>query len=326
MIVRSTLIVIVAVILMVGVGSSTTRAHGRVARLVAARVPVARVVASHRDKARRVAQHILGEVQLPGRAMISPPRLAGRGQFLERPITMIFVADQVDTHRFWTTNAPPTEVLSTIRAHLPSRVRSSGAGYGGDARFVTFVYPPDPSTPILTRQLAVSAVQSGGRTIVRVDAEVRFAAPRLPSQEVPAPAHVVDVARSGARHPGSSPPPKIRTEAARTVTRRALVLRIITLVNSLPLAGNEYGVFFSCPIELVGDPTDTLTFRASPGSRPLAVLTMAADTPATIDPCAGETLKLGPRTLGLAEGGRILHAIGAILHIKLASQGAVGLR
>lgn len=245
--------------------------------------------------------------------------LTGRGQALARPIAMIFVADQVDVHRFWTTSATRGDVLSSVGAHLPAGVKQQGAGYGGDASFTTFVFPKAASPTIAMRQLAVTAVRSGDRTIVRVDAEVEFRAPRLADQDVPPSARVLDIVKTGARHPGRSAHPKLQIELARTITRPVLVGRIAALVNALPLSGNERGIAFSCPALPVGSPVDTFTFRARTGSPPLAVVTIAADTPATIDPCANETLRLGQRTRGLEDGGAMLERTAAILHLKLAT-------
>jgi hypothetical protein len=282
-------------------------------------VAVPRLITAHRARAIRAAQAMLADAVLPNGSMVSAPQLTGRGQALARPISMIFVADQVDVHRFWTTSATSVDVLSSIAAHLPTRARQQGAGYGGDESFTTFVFPKVASPTIAARQLAVTTVRSDDRTVVRVDAEVEFRAPRLPRQDVPPTARALDVVKTGARHPGHSAHPKIRTELARTITRPALVRRIAALANALPLSGNDRGIAFSCPALLVGSPVDTFRFRARAGSPPLAVVTIAADAPATIDPCANETLKLGQRTLGLEDGGLLLERAAAILHLKLAT-------
>ena len=262
---------------------------------------------------------MLADVVLPSGSALSRPRLAGRNQPLARPSAMIFVADQVDVRRFWTTSAGGPEVLSSIAAHLPAHVKRQATGYTSGEIFTTYLFPKAASPTIAIHQLAVTTVRSGKRTVVRVDAEVEFRAPRLPRQDVPPSARVLDLTKAGARHPGLSSHPKIRTELARTITRPALVRRIAALANALPLEGNERGVAFSCPEQPTGFPVDTFTFRARAGGRPLAVITMNADTPAAIDPCADEQLKLGRRTLGLQDGGVLLRRVAAILHLRLGA-------
>lgn len=313
---------------LIAVGVSGLMVAGAVAAAVApvsggadratahAEAAVPKVIAADRARARQAAQAMLADVVLPSGSTVVAPRLTGLGQPLARPIAMIFVADQVDVHRFWTTSATSADVLSSIAAHLPARVTQQGTGYAGDERSTTFVFAKAASRAIVTRQLAVTAVRSDDQTVVRVDAEVEFRAPRPRSKDVPASARVLDVVKTGARNPGHSAHPTIETELARTVTRPTLVHRIAALVDALPLGGNERGAAFSCPGQLVGAPVDTFTFRARADHPPLAVVTISADAPATIDPCAGQTLKLGHRTLGLEDGGTLLKRAAAILHLK----------
>jgi hypothetical protein len=146
----------------------------------------------------------------------------------------------------------------------------------------------------------------GEITAVRVDALVRYRAPRLPSQLVSAAARVLQVTSRG---DGRSP-------AVDLTVRGARVRRVAPLIDALPITAPVHGQL-ACPF-IPASPIDTFVFRTTVGGPVLARLTAPSDVPTLASPCSSIPLTLrGHRSLQLLEGGQMLHGARTILGVAL---------
>lgn len=284
-----------------------------VAGLLAAAVAVSaaspvQVTRAHRRVAVRVADQLLTSVVLPPGVTKVSAEPVGDAHQLASPMFGGFFAAEIDRHAFWTTSAAPDAVIASFNAHLPGGAKPLGSGSGGGSVFAAYVLGPAAHsfTPGF-RQVVVDAVTlANGTTGVRADAEVRYVAPRLASQQVPGNARVLEVTK---RSQGSAPVISV------TITRHSEVRRIAAMVNALPFAGKFSGSF-SCPY--FGDPVDTFTFRADPRGRVLARVSESAYTPAEASPCALTSLSIrGHHEPGLMDGGVLLRQAGSLLGLRL---------
>jgi hypothetical protein len=287
------------------------------AAVVAAAATPAQVLHANQTAAVRAADQMLGDVVLPAGSDGTPGEPAGDEHQLARSMELSIYRAEVDRHQFWTTTASPSAVIASFEADLPAGAKWSSDGSAGTSMFATYSLPTADAPALGPRTLTVDAVQlSDGNTGVRADAEVRYAAPRLPAQRVPAQAHLLEVTMANYH---SSPLLSL------TVTDRAQVRRIARIVDGLPFVASFRGVAFSCPAMLLA-PLDTFTFRASPGGPALARVTEPANQPTTAGPCFITTLSIrGHREPGLLEGGTLLRQAGAILGVKLTTQGGTGI-
>jgi len=277
-----------------------------------------RVLHANRKAAGAAAERLLGEVVLPADATEVPSEPAGDAHQLGRAMQLSFFDAQVDRHEFWTTTASPSAVIASVEVHLPAGAKWTGSGYSGTSMFVSYSLPALGGPGLGPRTLAVNAVKlTDGATGVRADATVRYSAPRLRGQRVPARARVLEITMTRARF-GPSPPPKL--ESPLVVTRRSDVRRIAAIVDGLPFVASLRGVAISCPAILPA-PIVTFTFRAAPTSPALATVSEAANTPAQAEPCFTTALTIrGHREPGLLAGGKLLRQAGAILGVKLTSR------
>jgi hypothetical protein len=276
----------------------------------------AQVQRANRQGAMTAAEQLLGEVVLPAGATEIPTEPAGDAHQLGRSNELSFFAAEVDRHEFWTTTSSPDAVVASIEAHLPAGARATGSGYSGTTVFASYSLPAVGGPALGPRSLAVNAVKlTDGSTGVRADAAVRYAAPRLPTQRVPAGARVLEITMT--RSPfGPSP----SLESPLVITKRSEVGRIASLVDSLPFEASLRGVAISCPA-IMPAPIVTFMFRAGPAEPVLATVREAADTPESAEPCFTTTLTIrGHRQPGLLEGARLLRQAGAILGVNLTTR------
>jgi hypothetical protein len=268
------------------------------------------VTTAHRRVAVRVANQLLANVVLPPGATKVSAEPAGDAHRLASPMFGGFFAAEIDRHAFWTTSAAPDAVIASFNAHLPGGAKPLGSGSGSGSVFAAYVLGPaaHPFTPGF-RQVVVDAVTlANGTTGVRADAEVRYIAPRPPSQQVPGNARVVEITK---RSQGSAPLLSV------TITRHSEVGRIATMVNALPFVGRFSGSF-SC--SSFGGPVDTFTFRADPHGRVLARVSESAHTPAEPSPCALTSLSIrGHHEPKLMDGGVLLRQAGSLIGIRLTA-------
>jgi hypothetical protein len=277
----------------------------------------AQVLRANRHAALSAAGQLLGLLVLPTGATEVPTEPAGDAHQLGSSAELSVFAAEVDRHEFWTTTDSPGTVVASIEAHLPPGATSTGSGYSGTSRFVSYSLPTVDAPALGPRSFVVDAVElAGGGTGVRADATVRYAAPRLLAQRVPAQARVLEITMT--RSPfGPSPSPTLK--APLVVTRRADVRRIAAIVDALPFAA-MIRVPIACPF--IGPaPIVTFTFRRSPDGRVLATVSEPADTPTDADPCFATALTIrGHPEPGLLEGGTLLRQAGAILGVRLTTR------
>jgi hypothetical protein len=270
----------------------------------------AQQLGADRRAAVAAADALLNGVVLPADARPQASEPSGDAH----PLELFFYAAEVDRHAFWTTGAAPAAVIASVGAHLPPGARSTGSGSssgnGSSGVFVSYALPIVDPSALGPRALIIDAVTlPGGITGVRVDAVVRYLAPRLPSQRIPHAARLLDIRTAF----GS------RVLRSLTVTRISQVRRIAAVVDTLPFAGGLKGIALPCPF-IPAAPIVTFTFRAAATRPALAAVTEAADTPAGASPCTLTTLTIrGRRDPPLLEGGVLLHRAGAILGVTLTS-------
>ena len=304
-----------------GAAAVTLASPGGVARAnrrgAASATSPAQVQRANRQAAVSAGDQLLGEVVLPAGATQVPTEPAGDDHQLDRANALSFFAAAVDRHRFWTTTASAGAVVGSIETHVPAGAKATGSGYSGTTMFVSYSLPAVDAPALGPRILSVDAVKLGdGSTGVRVDAIVRYSAPRLPAQRMPAQARVLAIATKPSPY-GPSPSPPL--ESPLTITKRSEVRRIAAIVDGLPFVAFN-GVAISCPAMLPA-PIVTFTFRATPEGPVMATVTEAANTPTGADPCftAGLTIR-GHREPGLLEGGMLLREAGAIAGVKLTTR------
>jgi hypothetical protein len=139
--------------------------------------------AARRAAARVEARRLLALVPVGGAAYAGP-----LPKSLTEPGVRPATNNLVEVHRVWTTTVPADQVVAQLRAQPPAGLSDGGQGStSGPAqdtlRFATLVPNPKPTTA--WRAVVVSAVTSGGRTIVRVDAQVVWLPARSPGEYAP---------------------------------------------------------------------------------------------------------------------------------------------
>jgi hypothetical protein len=170
-----------------------------------------------------------------------------------------FVSGAMVQDTGWWLASGPDDVIAYERAHLPAGFRASFSSNGsGSGLTQAFELLPDKA-PLTKQYLIIStAAAGGGKTAVRVDADVAYQPARPATERVPGTARVVTITQtSGYR--GSPPRPV-------TVTSPATVARIVGYVNGLPVSTVPRGA--PCSSAAVDFRLD---FRARPGGPLLAV-------------------------------------------------------
>ncbi|MDQ6775821.1 MAG: hypothetical protein M3071_06265 [Actinomycetota bacterium] len=198
----------------------------------------AQVVQADKKAAVSAADQLLGGIVLPAGASRTPTEPTGDAHELAQPMAWFGFAAEVDRHEFWTVTSSPSAVIASFSAHLPAGAKPSGAGSSGSGMTASYSLPALHTPALGQRTLLVDAVTlANGTTGVRADAAVRYSAPRLPNQQVPPQARVLEIAKVGRK---SKPLLSI------TVTKLSRVRRIAALVNSLPFTAASRGAI-ACP-------------------------------------------------------------------------------
>jgi hypothetical protein len=265
---------------------------------------------ANRAAAIGMAKRLLADVVLPRGTSEVSRQPAGSGGQLERPVTWLLFAAQVDRPAFWITNASQRAAIASVRAHLPRAARPLGSGYAGSTVFAAWGWPVVDRGVLGIRQLALETVPlSRGGVGVRADAQVQYIAPRPQAQKIPSAARVL---RITIRNSGQS-----RPSVSLTVTKRAQVREIARIVDGLPIVGSPFPVPIHCPA-IPASPVVRFVFRASVNGRVLARVRELAETPVDAGLCeAGSLTVRGHHEPGLANGGRLLREAGRLLGVKL---------
>jgi hypothetical protein len=174
--------------------------------------------------------------------------------------------DQVTRTGWWRVTGQPQAVLGWIQAHgLPG---SAGGGTGGLTASGSYVMWDTeftlPAVPgVLTgRELVVSIAADGpDRTAIRADAFVGWVPARPAAETIPASSRMVTIT------------PVNAAGQPVTVTDPAQVARIAATVNALPVYPPRSAGWCDSLVPPGGLPAIRLTFRASAGSRELAIVT-----------------------------------------------------
>lgn len=198
-------------------------------------------------------------------------------------------ANSVHDTSYWHVSGSPQSALAWEKAHLPSRFSAVGSGTTGSPATLwdeNFALPA--AQGVLTeRGLAVAAVKTGGgQATLRVDAQVTWAPAKPAAERIPAAAKVVTVSPAPALVAGARMPSTV------TITNAATVQRIASLIDGLPVFPPGS---YSCPAGL--DRSVEMTFKATPGGSPLAVVTAA------VTGCQGVRVIIGGHTQPMLAGG-----------------------
>jgi hypothetical protein len=209
-----------------------------------------------------------------------------------QPVVPLRLADLVDDVTWWRVPGQPQAVLSWEKAHLPGRFARSGSGTVGVPPVTwsdEFTLPP--VTGVLDwRELAVEAAAAGGgRTDLRVDAEVTWLPAKPAAERVPPEATAVTISAVPGFMVGAKVPAPV------TITDPAKVSRIASLVNGLSLI-RPGG--FNCPMDR--GRAVRLTFRASAEGPALAIVS------AGLTGCEGVTFTAGGTRQPMLAGGAAL--------------------
>jgi hypothetical protein len=233
----------------------------------------------------------------PGASRLSGAPSAGQG-VLKKPFQQPADPDLVDDVSWWQAPGQPRQLLAWEQAHLPHRFSADGSGSGQDGQVV--YWGDGFSLPAVTgvldsRTLLVEAVAAGGgKTDLRVDAQVTWIPARPATEAVPSAARAVTLSllpnmNSHAKLPGPV-----------TITKPDQVRALAALIDGLP----EFPPgMYSCPAAF-GDAL-VLTFRARPAGPALAVATVE------LSGCEGVDFTIGVKQqpgLGGPEEGRTVAA------------------
>ena len=217
--------------------------------------------ASPRQRAEADAAAILASFDAPpgARRLLAAPALDGG--VLKTASDFPGSTALVDDTSWWLAPGQPQALLTWEKGRLPHEFAPGDATFG-QTMSDTFSLPP-VSGVLNTRDLVVEVVSAGGgRTAIRVDAQVTWQPPRSPAERVPSAARVVTISQLPSLLPhGRRPLPSV------TITDAAVTKRIAALVDQLPVS--TLGIM-SCPA-MVGGGIE-LTFRARAGAPVLAVV------------------------------------------------------
>ena len=261
---------------------------------------------SNAQAARDDAASLLRKLTLPSGATPSTGEPTGDDGALAAPaMGRPATPNAVDDHAWWVLPDSPDSVLAYVKAHPPagSTAFSSGTGGGGSQPTESSIglgWPPITGE-LGTRWLIVGAVQlANGSTGVRADSEVVWITPRPPSERVPRRARrvVVTNTRGGTVVQGPF-----------TVTSRAMVARIVSLLNGLPAW--QPGVY-SCPADFGW--RVRVAFYGTVAASSVPPLAVAVVTPTG---CGVVQLSLaGKRQRPLADGYEAANRITKLLGVK----------
>jgi hypothetical protein len=257
------------------------------------------------------AASLLASLNLPSGAVVQPAEPAGDDGTLAQPASGLpATPNAVDDHAWWVVPGTPSQVITYVKSHPPAGGAPgfSGGGSGGGKPPVIatgFQWSPIPDE-LSIRMLIVAAVRlADGSTGVRADSEVVWITPRPSAERIPPTARRVVVTTT---HGGKV------VQGPITVTARAKVAKIVSLLNALPAW--QPGVY-SCPADF-GWQIRVAFYRLAGASRaaPLAV--------ARVDPSGCGVVRLslaGNPQPALADGYNLTRQLSAVIRVKLDSGG-----
>lgn len=262
---------------------------------------------SAKQQAQAAAAALLDEfVPPPGaRRLAGPPHLPDGAE--QHPQSILISNSLVDEAAFWKAPGDPQRLLSWEQARLTGKRFTLGdADFGPPSWDREFDLP---AVGVLTsRELIVEVVGAGnGQTAIRLDADVTWQPSRPPAGVVPSAARVVTISELASANPRAKRPP-----APVTITDPAVVGRLATLVDSLPVSPLSNEVV-SCPAAFGGGLQ--LAFRARTGGPLLA-------RAQTDQPCGMVDFTVtGQQSLGLTNNANVDRQILAIASLPWKPSG-----
>jgi hypothetical protein len=251
--------------------------------------------AGSRTAALALTSRLFSRLSLPQGARLTQPRTLPAA--LRQPGAILATGtDSVDVHRVFTVHQSLTATQHYLMAHPPAGMRLSGTGRSSAPTVVPPTPVPigSPAQPGSMRGGALSALldwslrtlpagiemtdltvtlvpAAGGSSLVRADAQVTWYPPRTAAEHLNA---------SAIRNLGLSVEvlnPRPHT-VRRTVTSHSVIMRLVTLLNSLHAAPR---MVLHCPAIMASYRVTLLV--SAPGGRPLQSVT------ATPDGCGTDT-------------------------------------
>jgi hypothetical protein len=190
---------------------------------------------------------------------------ASAASSLAQPVSEPMTPDLAARTGWWRVDGQPGAIFAWIRAHKPAGFAASETGGSGGVMAVAAFTLPDVPGVLLERQLVVAVAADGpGHTAIRVDGYSMWLPPRPVAENITASARVLTITPMVGPLPATA-----SADHQITVTDPARVARIAAMVDGLPL----YPDFDWIECGRGPGPGMRLTFRASTGSRPLAVVT-----------------------------------------------------
>jgi hypothetical protein len=224
---------------------------GPVSQLVGASRPVPVTAASQpripppgsRAEALALASRMLTELVVP------PGAQPVRPSPVPRPLNVSsaggFSPYSVDRYRFFLVREPVPTVHSFLLAHVPGGMRLFGAGLAaGTTNQITVQWvaysPRSLPAGIADAILGTAAMPSAHGLLIRVDAGVTWSPPRTPAERLTTASFgSVAVAES-------TQLPRQRT-VTRVFTSRAVIGRLVALINAMPVSPDQDTRGMSCP-------------------------------------------------------------------------------
>lgn len=288
------------------------------ASATASAAPTASQALSPQQRAVQDADSMLASFVLPPGAVKLPGAPAAGGGVLRQPASQPSTPTLVQKTAWYQVPGAPQSVLAWEREHLSKRYSTFGTGSGSTraAQFWDQTFALPAITDVLdSRQLILEVTAAGGgKTDIRVDAQVTWLPVRPAYAYIPATATAVTVSLDlGLNADGAKPPAPV------TITDPSVVDQFTKIINGLPLFPPGQ---YSCPA--ADGKALTLTFRGQSGGPALATATVS------LDGCGGvslgvsdrQSVGLGPVGTGPTLGPQLLKIAG--LHWSLSAGGATG--
>jgi hypothetical protein len=274
----------------------------------AARHPAVHTAQANAEAATSDAASLLASLNLPSDAVRQAAEPADDDGTLAQPVSAPATPNAVDDHTWWVLPGTTSQVLQYVKSHPPPGDASdfSGGSGGGGKPTVTatgFQWKAIPGE-LSIRWLIVAVVRlQDGSTGVRADSEVVWITPRPPSERIPRGARrvVITDTRGG----------KV-VQGPFTVTSRATVARIVSLLNGLPAW--QPGTY-SCPADFGWRIRVTFYRSVTVSTTPPLAVALAAPSG-----CGVVQLRLnGRRQPPLADGSEVSNRVSRLLRVKLDS-------
>ncbi|MFZ0043428.1 MAG: hypothetical protein WAK93_19115 [Solirubrobacteraceae bacterium] len=283
------------------------------AAAVAVSVAAAGSLTGNRRAARRDAPLLLAKLILPPGAIHLPTEPAGDNGYLKPMEALESDMAHVVARAWWQLPGTPAEAIAFIRAHPPAGPQLSSTGSLGNRNTGTSALSLSyqwrgVGEKLGQRELTVTTTAlPNGQTGLLAEAQSDWIVPRPKSERIPSSTRLIQITTgtSGAKWTGFL-----------SVTGAAKVDRIVGLINGLAIA---QPIVYVCPPQ-TNPRLITMTFRASPDTRALAVLTYADYQPwsGPSEACKTVQLTVGGRRQDPLIGASFLKTIGRLLGTSLA--------